>query len=647
MSTPLHSSLWKTSKSLAISAWLMGVALIPPALGENSDRMLLAQDGAACYVDFENPSNRPARGWVALYDMRCGGELPPRAPATQVVLISDGAVKSRGGVPPERLGPNEYWVMARFDDWLDLHATPGQRLDVTPATPFRPNVYSHPIDLIDKPILTNNQLAIYTPRLGRTTPSSIFRRELVVSGGRVIQWGGGNCEIPQDGFVISSHGSTALWISHRGMIGAKAAFDDEDATITIDEGAWLRNAQHQLNNVRQRLAARAVDSPPPARGRRRLRALRKTLAEARARTDSDPQSSWQSVRKVIADAKQLLYTTVDSPDDEVRGVWMPGVLTGPPLDTFIRRMETAGINTALAIRGQAARSSGDANTMFRRLRARGIRPILWSFLPCSPVESFDEALEAHPDWTDHSKTGALNLPDPACPEAMAWHCDAVERACRELDIDGIAFDYEGYDGGYSERSRQAFIAQEKLDLSCDPGELDQSADDDPVARKWRDWRRALIVRATHQLAEAARKGKPNIQVIGCVTAPSYRSSAERMYMIWPDWLELGTFDAITTMVYAQDARWVTDSCREATEIIAGRVPFWPSLILYPETSGSVPIEPELLIDQVEGARRVGAEGILLFMGVQFASYQGPRGDDVYNCLRHGLFRSSTRAGAEE
>ena len=310
-------------------------------------------------------------------------------------------------------------------------------------------------------------------------------------------------------------------------------------------------------------------------------------------------------------------------------------------------METAGIDTALVLCGEAGRSSGDANTMFRQLRAHGIRPILWSFLPCSPVEPFGKALEAHPDWTDESATGPLDAPDPACPEAMSWHCDAVERACRELDIDGIAFDYEGYSGGYSERSRQAFIAQEELSSSFDPGKLDVSSDDDPVARKWRDWRRALIVGAGHQLAQAARRGRPGISVIGCVTAPGYRSSVESMFMIWPDWLELETFDAITTMAYAQDARWVTSSCREAVEIIAGRVPFWPSLILYPETGGSMPIEPELLIDQVEGARRVGAQGVLLFMAEQFRTHQGPRGDDLYNCLRHGLFRSSTRAVAQE
>ena len=633
--------------ALTLCAWLTGLILIPAAFGEDSDRMLLAPDGAARYVDFENPSNTPARGWVALYDVRYGKKLPPRVPGTQVAFISGGSVKSRGEAPPKQLAPNDYWVVARLDDWLDQHAAPGQSLNVTPATPFRPNVYQHPIDLIDEPIRVMNQLAVYTPKLGRVSPATIFRRELVVSKGRVIQVGGGNCPIPKDGFVISGVGSAALWISHRGMIGAQAAFDDERITLTIDAEAWLRHAQHHLDRVRQRLGATSADVPAAAEARARLDALQGTLAQARAQLDTDRSGSWQSVQKVLADAKQLLFTTVQSPPGEVRGVWMPGVLTGPPLEAFVRRMQMAGIDTAVVLCSEAARRSGDANAMFRRLKAHGIRPMLWSWLPCSPVEPFTEALEAHPDWADHSATGPLKAPDPACPEAMAWHCEAVGRACRELDIDGIAFDYEGYDGGYSERSRQAFIAREKLSASFDPTNLDRSSEDDPLARKWRDWRRALIIRAGHELAQAARKGRPGISVIGCVTAHGYRSSFERMFMIWPDWIELGTYDAITTMAYAQDARWVTASCHKTAELIAGRVPFWPTLILYPETGGSVPIEPELLIDQVQGARRVGAKGILLFMGHQLGSYQGPRGDDLYHCLRHGLFRSSVRNTTRE
>ena len=74
----------------------------------------------------------------------------------------------------------------------------------------------------------------------------------------------------------------------------------------------------------------------------------------------------------------------------------------------------------------------------------------------------------------------------------------------------------------------------------------------------------------------------------------------------------------------------------------GRIPFWPILILYPETGGSVPIEPELLIEQVEAARSVGAQGIGLFMVGQIMPEQGPRADDLYECMRYGLFRSTVR-----
>jgi hypothetical protein len=114
-------------------------------------------------------------------------------------------------------------------------------------------------------------------------------------------------------------------------------------------------------------------------------------------------------------------------------------------------------------------------------------------------------------------------------------------------------------------------------------------------------------------------------------------------MVWPQWLERHTFDTLTTMVYAQNPRWIAESCRKTLDLVAGRVPYVPTLSLYPEVGAAgVPKDPEQVIEEVEAVRSLGVTGLYLFMGGQLSPALGPAGQDNFRCLRQGLFRSSAQ-----
>ena len=612
-------------------------------LAVNSDRMLVAKDGTVCYVDFENTLDSPCRDFVLILDHHFSGTLPPIVQGFHSALISNGVVKSIDTIPG-KLAPNDILVLERYGDWLVSHVHAGERLQVVTARPFKPKTYTHRLDKVDTPIASDNQMAVYTSALGAKTPASVFRRELIVSEGRIVRRGGGNSSIPSNGFVVSGHGSSILWLSRWGMVGAKAEYRDKQVFITIDDETWFRHTQYYLNLVQQRLDGTKGDDL-----NQELLQLKQSLNTAHREAALHPARSWASVQDILAKAKLLLYKTVDSPADEVRGVYLADIPSSEDLDKLCERLKPAGINlVVMYVRGSLTPADNQRlNAMAGKLRAEKIKTVLWTWLPTQPItiEAFDAILKSHPEWSDQDVKGMLKKPDFANPKAMAWWTGEVEKFCRQTECDGVLFDYEGYTGGYSRRSINGFIAQEGLNSSFDPRTMTPGS---VPAQKWKAWRKKLMVDGTHQLADAARQGKAGIQVVGCICAPGYfypdpkdvMKDTDAMHMIWPEWVQRGTFDIITTMSYAQDAQWIAKSSRRTAEVVQGRKPFWPSLILYPETAGSAPIEPELLIDQIEGVRRAGGKGVLLFLAYQLMPNQGPAGDDLYNCLRYGLFRST-------
>ena len=628
----------RTGPALAIS---IVFGLVSVAAASDSQRMLVAADGAVCYVDFENADRTPASSWITVYDTTYTGSLPaPRSDSVQTAFVSGGVVRTRDRAPAA-IGQDEFYAVFRFNEWLAEHVPEGSVLKLLPAQPFRPEAQTHGINFIDRPLAASNQMVVYTPAMGRVTPATIFRRELIVSAGRIVARAGGNCRISANGFVVSGHLMSALWLSRWGLIGSRVSYSADQVTITIDREAWFRNAQYYLSYLARRVALRVTHD---GADRRALAGLRSDLARARQIADADAAQSWRLVQDVLSRSKGLLLRGTRSPQSELRGVWMPSVLEGAYLDEFATRMAGAGVNAVgPQVLDWTPAGVARLNAMATKLREHGMKTFAWTWLPSAPLGPFADVLQEHPDWEDHSRSAGLKQPDLAHADALAWCCEAVTQACREANIDGILFDYEGYRGGYSPRSRAAFVAHEGLPDSFDPRTL--SAKDGPRFRAWRRWRRQIIINAARAMVAAARAANPKLQLAFSCAAPDYSAGLydnETLHMVWPDWLEQPTFDLVSTMAYAQDARWVAGSCRKAAGIIAGRARFAPSLILYPETGGSVPIETELLIEQVEAARASGAAGIWLFMGVQFMPFQGPRGEDLYQCLRNGLFRTSAR-----
>ncbi len=91
-------------------------------------------------------------------------------------------------------------------------------------------VLSRPLDGVNKG-RGADELIQYTPEHGETTRTNIYGYEVTVVNGKVIKRGGNNSEIPDNGYVLSIHGSD--WLLENAVLGAEVEIKDGRVIITI------------------------------------------------------------------------------------------------------------------------------------------------------------------------------------------------------------------------------------------------------------------------------------------------------------------------------------------------------------------------------------------------------------------------------
>ena len=124
---------------------------------------------------------------------------------------------------------------------------------------FCPFSITFPIDKIDKAILKNGELTVFTPRFGTKTPSTIYRQQAVISKGRVIEKNrrqriysrrrfGLYPDMAQGIFLLEPH------VFYVGVgIGCKVqiASDNKSFTVTTDRQTWFLRAENSLKKAKQ------------------------------------------------------------------------------------------------------------------------------------------------------------------------------------------------------------------------------------------------------------------------------------------------------------------------------------------------------------------------------------------------------------
>jgi len=199
---------------------------------------------------------------------------------------------------------------------------------------------------------------------------------------------------------------------------------------------------------------------------------------------------------------------------------------------------------------------------------------------------------------------------PSHPDNFKLEFDSIMEVIRNYDIDGFHFDYIRYPherACYCEGCRQRF--QKDAGVTVEKWPDDVRGGD--LTEQFQDWRREQVTRLVRAVSEEAHRIKPDI----AISAAVFSDWVKHRQYVGQDtvlWLKEGYLDFVCPMDYTTDIedlrKKVTQQVGFIKEVAAEgrRVPIYVGIGAFrlPDAGD--------LIEQVQLARELGADGFVLF-----------------------------------
>ena len=211
---------------------------------------------------------------------------------------------------------------------------------------------------------------------------------------------------------------------------------------------------------------------------------------------------------------------------------------------------------------------------------------------------------------------------PIVPESAEYTDSMVREIVRRYPLDGVHFDYARYPSDRFDYSRSAIrefrssvrnSLSESVRRSLDAEQQnDRFAYPDSLPDEWREFRRSRMTALMNRLHTTVKRERASAMVSVAVV-PDVREAERHRLQDWGAWAQTGLVDAICPMAYATDASRFAEQISSA-RAAAGSRPLWAGI-------GSYRLSPKETIDNIVTARRLGADGIVLF---SYDSLSNPR-----------------------
>jgi uncharacterized lipoprotein YddW (UPF0748 family) len=217
-------------------------------------------------------------------------------------------------------------------------------------------------------------------------------------------------------------------------------------------------------------------------------------------------------------------------------------------------------------------------------------------------------------WTRQESADVEGLyTSPIVPAAAAHLEGIVGDIATRYPLDGIHFDYARYPTDRFDYSRAAIeqfravlrpriTAERRAVLDAD-ARVDLFAYPDAFPAEWRSFRVARLTELMRKLQRVVKTHRPGA-VVSVAAAPERSEALARRLQDWGAWLADGVVDAVAPMAYTQEpARFAGQIA--AARATAGSRAVWAGI-------GAYRLSPQETIANIRTARRLGAEGIVLF-----------------------------------
>ncbi|HZA34215.1 MAG TPA: family 10 glycosylhydrolase [Vicinamibacterales bacterium] len=377
---------------------------------------------------------------------------------------------------------------------------------------------------------------------------------------------------------------------------------------------------------------------------------------------------------------------------EVRALWVTrsSLVSPDRVAAMVRSAAASGFNTLLvqvrgrgdayfpsrvepraqALAGQPLSFDPLASTL-ALARARGLRVHAWVNvnLTSSGAElptSREHVVYEHPEWLMVPRALAFELGriDPRSPEYVGrlarWtrslpteveglysspvHAGAVDRLVSVVDelvsnyaLDGLHLDYARYPSASFDYSRGALGAfRTQIDGELSGAERLRYGTGDVAAlvavtelkpERWAEFRRSRLNALVMRVRTVAKARRPGI-VLSAAVYPDSSQAASARLQDWRSWIEHRLIDVICPMAYTPDTATFAAQIATVRQHSGGQ-PVWAGI-------GAYRLSSSRTVENIRTARRLGAEGIVLFSYDSLA--QSPHGADYLPALGRAAFR---------
>lgn len=448
------------------------------------------------------------------------------------------------------------------------------------AIPFSASadtVVTQNISAIDS-LRRTDYLVIYTPNFGSYTNTNTYGTEVVVEQGRVVSVGGNNSRIPQNGFVVSGHGTMKDWIIENVVIGMKAEYDNRTVTFTSDSQTVI----YATTIAREKaLAAKSValegcyfyDKTADSR-----------LSEAEA-----VYANLNSLSSAQATALAKEYDIIaclygEREAAQYRGLWLrPTQRSWSEVESYVKKCAEAGINmicietlysgtliyppkSGSYFKQNPIFSGFDVLNAFVNLSHKyGIELHVWMpvFYSGSNDNNWRLSVAAQkPEWqlvdqngsnVGSDDTSGLIFLNPANDEVQDFLIETYTHLLENYKVDGFQLDYIRYrdrtsvtDFGYDE----ATIAKFKQKYPQYSGYYITYNENAAYWSDWVNFRAEQVGNFVQRMRSVINKVSPNV-VLSADVGASITSAYWSLYQDSTYWLKQGWLDMIHPMAYGE------------------------------------------------------------------------------------------------
>jgi uncharacterized lipoprotein YddW (UPF0748 family) len=218
--------------------------------------------------------------------------------------------------------------------------------------------------------------------------------------------------------------------------------------------------------------------------------------------------------------------------------------------------------------------------------------------------AFVDRLRAEGRLGRHRDGSELRWLCPSDPRNLALERDSMLEVVRRYAVHGIHFDYIRYPHQHAcfcDGCRERFQRDADVKVAAWPADVSR----EPLKARFGDWRREQVTRLVREVATEARRIRPGVLVSAAVFS-NWEAHRDTVGQDWKLWVEEGLLDFVCPMDYTTNPDSLSRLVKRQVGWVDGRVPLYPGIGAWRLDSAAA------LLDQIERARRLGADGFVCF-----------------------------------